>query len=524
MGKTDIRTPDQLTGNLTPDRYHPYDLLDATPERLREFLADLHELFSAGRLAPLPVTNYPVCQATDAFRLLSQARHTGKVTLTLPRTLDPDGTVLITGGTGTLGALLAHHLVTAHGVRHLLLLSRSGPDSVGAQQLHDDLTELGATVTITACDTTNRDELKHVIDSAGRPLTAVIHAAGVLADATITNLTADQLDAALAPKIEAAWHLHTLTQHHDLAAFVLFSSAAGTLGSPGQANYAAANTFLDALAHHRLSQGLPAVSLAWGHWARASALTGSLTEQDQQRMARAGIIPMASEQALALFDRALSAGEAVVMPVALNLAALRTMEPPALLRGLVRRPAVRAAAINNGHQTGGAGLAQRLAGLARAEQDSVVLDAVRAQIAVVLGHSAPDTVDTDRSFKEIGFDSLTAVELRNRLGTATGLRLPATLIFDHPTPAALAAQLCAELAPARTDQPIALAELDKLDGVLAAVPADDTARARITERLQAILWKWTDATGSAEVTAGAADLGSATDEELFEELDELDFS
>ncbi len=225
-------------------------------------------MFAAGVLKPLPTTSYGLLNAPQAFRDMSQARHTGKIVLIPPAVLDPEGTVLITGGTGMLGAIFAEHLVTRYGIEHLLLVSRSGPDAPGASELQQRLTGLGAQVAITACDTSNPAELAAALDTiaASHPLTAVIHAAGVLDDAVVTELSPQQLDAVLAAKADAAWHLHHLTADRDLAAFVLFSSAAGILGSPGQANYAAANAFLDALARHRHHTQRRATSVAWGYW------------------------------------------------------------------------------------------------------------------------------------------------------------------------------------------------------------------------------------------------------------------
>ncbi|MGO4425736.1 beta-ketoacyl reductase, partial [Streptomyces sp. MCAF7] len=234
---------------------------------------------------------------------------------------DPDGTVLITGGTGTLGAVLARHLVGRHGVRHLLLASRRGPDAPGATELGAELAELGAEVTVRACDSGDRAALADLIARipTGHPLTGVVHAAGVLDDATVSSLTPRHLDTALTPKADAAFHLHELTRHAQLRAFVLFSSAAGVLGAAGQGNYAAANAFLDALAEHRRAQGLPALSLAWGLWEQGSGMTGHLDGTDLARITRSGLAPLATEDALALFDAALVGDRPCLVPARLDL-------------------------------------------------------------------------------------------------------------------------------------------------------------------------------------------------------------
>ncbi len=361
----------------------------------------------------------------------------------------PQGTVLITGGTGTLGAMLARHLVQTHGVRHLLLVSRSGLDAAGAPELQGELESLDATVTVAACDVSEREALKGLLESvaAEYPLCGVVHASGVIDDALIGSLTVEQLDRVLSAKADAAWYLHELTEHIDLGAFVLFSSLAGTLGGPGQGNYAAANAFLDALAEYRHSKGLTATALAWGLWQQASTMTGGLSEADLTRIGRSGIGALSSEEGLRLFDTALNSGEALMFPVPLDLRALRAQAKagvlPALFGGLVRVPARRAGAP-------GASLAGRLAGVPVGEREGVLLDLVRGQVASVLGHASAEAIDSQRAFNELGFDSLAAVELRNRLSQASGLRLPATLVFDYPTPAALARHLLGQLSGAQT--------------------------------------------------------------------------
>ncbi|MYU16289.1 KR domain-containing protein, partial [Streptomyces sp. SID8361] len=292
---------------------------------------------------------------------------------------------------------------------------------------------------------------------------AVVHTAGVLDDGVIDSLTPERLEKVLRPKVDAAVNLHELTRDQDLAAFVLFSSAAGTFGGPGQANYAAANSFLDALARHRQAQGLAATSLAWGLWAEASGMTGALEATDKSRMNRSGVLGLSSAEGLALFDAAQEVGDAFLVPMQLDLAPLTgapiEMVPP-LLRGLVRGGTSRRTA-ESGAAGDGSSLVERLVRLDAAERERTLLDLVRAQVAVVLGHDSPDAVEASRAFKDLGFDSLTAVEFRNRLGAAAGLRLPATLVFDYPSPTALAGYLLEELlgseaaaaVPARAEGP-----------------------------------------------------------------------
>ncbi|MFI2214650.1 type I polyketide synthase [Streptomyces sp. NPDC020141] len=447
---------------------------------------------------------------------------------------DPAGTVLITGAGGTLGGLFARHLVVEHGVRRLLLTSRRGGAAGGAAELASELTALGAEVTWAACDAADREALAALLAAipGDRPLTAVVHAAGVLDDGTVEALTAERMDRVLRPKIDAAWHLHELTRDMDLSAFVLFSSAAGVFGNAGQANYAAGNAFLDALARHRGAQGLPAVSLAWGLWDDEAGMAASLGDHDRERLSRGSMNALTAAEGLALFDAALPDAESgggepaasVLVPARLDLAALRAQvgdAVPPLLRGLLRTPVRRRAGATAADAPDS--LAAKLARLPAAERDRALLDLVCAQVAQVLGHSGTAAVQPGSAFKELGFDSLTAIELRNRLGAATGLRLPATLIFDYPTPEALSGHLRSGL-PLGDDGPSVFGELDRLEAALADAGADSVIRSRITMRLQALMAKWHEA----QETNGAAgegdgdddDLESATDDELFDLLDD----
>ncbi|MFI9202358.1 SDR family NAD(P)-dependent oxidoreductase [Streptomyces sp. NPDC053048] len=564
MGKTDIRDAETVEAAHPGVSYQVYDLTalartepgsaGAVPERLQEILVEVLALFEAGVLRPLPVTTWDVRRAPEAFRHLSQARGVGKLVLTVPAPLDPDGTVLITGATGVLGTLTARHLVAEHGVRNLLLVSRRGDRAAGAAELGAELTGLGARVTFAACDVADRDALAALLATvpAEHPLTAVVHTAGVLDDGVVASLTPGQLDTVLRPKVDAAWRLHELTRDHDLAAFVLYSSFAGLLGTPGQANYAAANAFLDALAGHRRAQGLPATSLAWGLWAEASGMTGHLSDADRRRMARSGLLALSSEDGMALYDAAQRRGTAVVAPTRLDTAALRAQGEalPAMLADLVRtaagdsggqggagnRRARRSAATDatGGGEDATTSLRQRLTGLPEPERARVLVDLVRAQVATVLGHSSPESVDQDRAFKELGFDSLTAVELRNRLGAATGLRLPTALVFDHPTTTEVARHLRQQLVldEVSAADP-ALADLERLrtslSAAVAAADDDDTGRDRLLSGLRELLAICGGAGGGARSRADDSDaepdtepdIDSASDDELFALVDDL---
>ncbi|GAB3449352.1 hypothetical protein GCM10027436_43840 [Actinophytocola sediminis] len=398
--------------------------------------------------------------ALFAPRLVGQDQHGGQQPA--PGVLGPAGTALVTGGTGALGSIVARHLVTEHGIRRLVLTSRRGPSAAGAEDLVAELSELGAEVTVVACDVADRDALAELLAGipADHPLTVVVHAAGVVDDALITALTEEQLAAVLRSKADAAWWLHELTKDHELAAFVLYSSLAGTMGGLGVANYAAANAFLDALATHRASLGLPALSLAWGLWEDPGGMIGYLSTADRARLADGGLRPITAAHGMSMMDTALRLAVPALVATPIDLAALRAGGgTPALLRGLVggRRTAA-------GRDVGGV-LADRLTRLPEPERRALLLELVTTHIGTVLGHADPTAIRADQAFGELGFDSLTAVELRNRLGAATGLRLRATLAFDYPTPDALAGHLHDTLLGRKTavvtvtaaaDEPIAI--------------------------------------------------------------------
>nr|AAO65806.1 monensin polyketide synthase modules 11 and 12 [Streptomyces virginiae]ANZ52469.1 MonAVIII [Streptomyces virginiae] len=477
------------------------------PGRVREILAELTELTELAEitesaepglpaergdsraLTPLDITVWDIRQAPAAMAAPPSA---GTTVFSLPPAFDPEGTVLVTGGTGALGSLTARHLVERYGARHLLLSSRRGADAPGALELAADLSALGARVTFAACDPGDRDEAAALLAAvpSDHPLTAVFHCAGTVNDAVVQNLTAEQVEEVMRVKADAAWHLHELTRDADLSAFVLYSSVAGLLGGPGQGSYTAANAFLDALARHRHDGGAAATSLAWGYWELASGMSGRLTDADRARHARAGVVGLGADEGLALLDAAWAGGLPLYAPVRLDLARMRRQAQshpaPALLRDLVR----------GGSKSGGgavsagaAALLKSLGAMSDPEREEALLDLVCTHIAAVLGYDAATPVNATQGLRELGFDSLTAVELRNRLSAATGLKLPATFVFDHPNPAELAAQLRQELAPRAAD-PLAdvLAEFERIeDSLLSVSSKDGSARAELAGRLRATL-------------------------------------
>ncbi|MCX4759401.1 type I polyketide synthase [Streptomyces sp. NBC_01275] len=542
MGKTDIRDAGEVAAAHPGVSYLWFDLIEAGHERIGRMMAELMPLFESGALRPVPTAAWDVRRGLDAFRFMSQARHVGKVLLTLPpAALDPAGTVLITGGTGALGALVARHLVAAHGVRHLLLLGRRGEAAEGVAELRAELGAAGAELTVAAGDSADREALAAVLAGipAAHPLTGVVHAAGVLDDAVLTAMTPAQLDAVLRPKVDAAWHLHQLTRDADLAAFVLFSSSAAVLGGPGQGNYAAANAFLDALARRRRAQGLPGLSVAWGLWERASAMTGHLDAGDLARLRRAGFHALSDADGLALLDAALPSDRSEVVAVRLDTAALRAGGGPVhpLLRGLTGAPARRRAvasttsAAGANSASGPQELTDRLAALPVVERGRVLLDLVRDAAALVLGHTSNTAIGPQQAFKQLGFDSLTSVELRNRLNAATGLRLPATLVFDHPTPTALGEHLLRELAPAATTaaptdltDPTALTDLTDED-VRRLLATLSPARLRESGLLGSLLELGRAAGPAGPAESTAADVGDPQEPYGpgdLEDLDDLD--
>ncbi|WP_124290098.1 SDR family NAD(P)-dependent oxidoreductase, partial [Streptomyces sp. ADI91-18] len=433
----------------------------------------------------------------------------------------PRGTTLVTGGTGVLGGQVARWLA-GNGAEHLLLASRRGAEAPGAAELREELTALGARVTLAACDVSDREALAGLLATvpADQPLTAVIHAAAVVDDGVIETLTAEQVAAVLRVKVDATRHLHELTRDLDLSAFVLFSSFAATFGAPGQGNQAPGNAFLDAFAEYRRADGLPATSLAWGRWGSADGDDSAAGD----RMRRHGIIAMPPARTLASLQHALDRDETTLTVVDMDwkrftLAFTADRPRPLLLELPEARRVIESAERESAEDlAGGVPLTQQLAGLPDVEQERLLLDLVRTAVAAVLGHADLTAVEAGRAFKELGFDSLTSVELRNRLGAVSGLKLPASLVFDHPTPAAVAAYLRAGIVPdaAAGGAPL-LEEIDKLESVLERGTADNVVRARVTMRLQSLLAKWSDTEDPAEEDPAdeAEQVQDASDEELF---------
>jgi NAD(P)-dependent dehydrogenase (short-subunit alcohol dehydrogenase family)/acyl carrier protein len=522
--------------------YRAFDLMEAGPALTATMLADLMAMFDAGVLKPLPVKAFDVRCASSAYRFVSQARQIGKVVLTLPDGPDDPvlassggglagGSVLVTGGTGMAGSAVAAHLVARYGVAHVVLVSRSGADGAGVADLVDRLKAAGAEVTVAACDVADRDALAALIAGlpSAYPLKGVFHAAGVIDDGLVASLTPDRVDTVLRAKVDGAWNLHELTRDMDLSAFVLFSSMAGIVGSPGQGNYAAANSFLDGLAASRRARGLAGLSVAWGLWEQASGMTQHLSERDIARMSRGGLAPLSTPHALQLFDEAMLADRPLLVAARIDATGLGAGGAvPPVLRDLAARPGRRLisdadAAVST------SGLASRLQGLSTEQRHHQLVELVCTSAATVLGRSNAD-IEATLPFQDLGFDSLTAVELRNRLKMATGLTLSPSLIFDFPTPAALAEHVDEQLssvptaAPAGGPDPLArfnaiARELQTLVNQPNWSPDD---RIRLAARIQAIV---SELETPPPLTPSDAhviddDIATATERELFAILDD----
>ena len=469
MGKIDLREQSWIEETHPGVTYTVYNLPEAGPDRIHTMLVSIIDLFTAGKLKPLPLRTFPMTNTSDALRFMAQARHVGKVVL-VPveqrQFVRPDGAVLITGGLGDLGRRVATWLVSSHDVRDLVLTSRRGMNTPGAEAFVDELAELGAEATVVAGDSADLDSVKSVMALFGedRPLRGVVHAAGVLDDGALTALTPERFDAVFLPKLDGAWHLHQLTQDMELDLFMIFSSIASIMGAPGQGNYAAANAFLDALAHLRRAKGLPATSVALGPW-EGQGMAAGLSENDRVRFAQLGLDGLAPEEGLELLELAVRGRRPLTMAAAFDLNRLQHYYEerggiPPLLRSLLSGGGGRS------RGGGGADLRKLLGEAAPEEHAAIVLGMVREEVAKTLGFASPDDVDVDLPLQDIGIDSLTAVLMRNQLADLTGLALPAKIAFDHPNLKALGQFL-----------------LSKLEEAGASAPAEPAAGAEVTAAL-----------------------------------------
>ncbi|MCP3771636.1 type I polyketide synthase [Streptomyces sp. MAR25Y5] len=524
MGKTDIRDATGVAEAHPGVAYTAFDLMSLDPTHLQRMLIEVSLLLEQGSVAPLPYLSYDVREAPAAFRYMAQGRHTGKIVLTVPRALDPDGTVLVSGGTGELGRRVARHLVTTHGVRHLVLTSRRGPAAPGTEELTAELREAGAsTVRVVACDVADPGQAATALAEAGEehPLTGIVHLAAVLQDGAVANQTPDGFARVLAPKLTGAWNLHTLTRDAGLAAFVLFSSVAGTLGSPGQGNYGAANAFLDALALHRRRRGLAGTSLAWGLWEQdGSGMTAGLDEAERARMRRQGALAMSPEEGLGLLDAALARPEAHLVPVKLDLGRLRSAEEsglPAALRRLVRVGPRRAGRAENRS----AAFREELAALPEGERPAALRLFLRQEISSVLGLPGAESVPLDTPMRVFGWDSLMAVELRNRIVKELQVEVPRTLAFDYPTPEAIAGFLHSRLTvgdPVAEEEPPA-DPAEAARWALARIDAGRLHRSGLLDRLLDLARPESTPRPDAHATTALQATEDLTDEEMDRALD-----
>ncbi|HEX6343601.1 SDR family NAD(P)-dependent oxidoreductase [Umezawaea sp.] len=471
MGKADVRDAARVGAEHPGVEYRAFDLIEAGPRRIGEMLAEVLALFESGALRHLPRTDWPVRRAPDAFRHIGQAKHVGKNVLVLPEPPGPRGTVVVTGAGGALAGQLARHLVVERGVRHLLLLSRTRPVA-----LAEELSALGAEAIPVACDVADPRQVVDALALAppDHPVREVVHAAGVLGDGVITGLDPARLRDVLRPKADGALVLLDAVRDLDVAAVTFYSSASATLGGAGQAAYAAANAVLDALAHNAGVAGLPVTSVAWGLW-KGSGMGSGLADADLRRARRGGVLPLEPDRALALHDVVRDSVDPHVLAAPVDTTGLDPDSAHPLLRDLVA-PGRRRAAAPTGRDTGAG---ERLAAMPADERRRVVTDLVRTHVRGVLGYGDED-FDPGLAFSELGFDSLTSVDLRNRLTAATGLKLPAGLVFDHPTPADLVARLVADLAPDDAGVDPAEREFREL---LARIPLSRLRAAGLYDRL-----------------------------------------
>nr|WP_282434881.1 SDR family NAD(P)-dependent oxidoreductase [Nocardia panacis] len=438
----------------------------------------------------------------------------------------PTGTVLITGGTGGIGRNLAHW-VADNGAEHVVLASRRGRRAPDVEVLETQLRALGSRVTIATCDMTRRDDvaaLLSAIDDDPAPLTAVIHAAGVGSLTPLTEIDLSSLITVVEPKIAGAWYLDELLGDRPLDAFVMFSSGAVTWGSAGSAAYAAANAYLDGLAHDRRTRGLTATALAWGGWAG-----GGMVEADGSAellshgssiadfLALNGVRLMDPDLALQALSQAVGRGETTMTIADIEWRRFAPIYAASRDRCLLHELSDAQAALQaeqaEAEAEALAGLRERAAGLSESDRYAAVLEMVCGQVAAVLGYSGAEAIDVDRNFRDLGFDSLTAVEARNRLNTITGLRLPATLVFDYPTPNAVTGYILQELFDTTESvEDSFLEDLERFESTLRRIDPDIAGSDSVTRRIEGIIEKLRE-------LKTPDNIGNADDSSLIDSLD-----
>jgi myxalamid-type polyketide synthase MxaB len=458
IGKLGIWSEDQVHQVRADVAYFPFDLLEisrSNPALIATLLAELTQQFQHGTLHALPHTLFPIHEAANAFRYMAQAKHIGKVVLTVPAPnsqtphLTLQGTYLITGGFGSLGLQVASWLF-GQGVKHLVLVGRHAPSPMAQATIHQ-WQEAGASIQVIQADITKTSEVKSLLNTienldtvASYPLKGIVHTAGVLDDGVLQKLTWQRFEQVMAPKLAGTWNLHTLTQHLSLDFFVCFSSIASLVGSAGQGNYAAANVFMDTLMQYRHQMGQPGLSINWGPWLNSEMVT-SLSEPERQRLTASGLTPILSPEGLQILNTLLSQDVAQVgaFPVDWQrFTAQRSNQESRFLSELMPTANPRSASHPTASPT--TELQQQLA-VANGDRALLLRNHLQMQVAKVLGFSAPELVDPTEKFADLGMDSLMAVELNNRLQASLGCKIPQTITFDYPTIAKMADYLNQEI-------------------------------------------------------------------------------